>query len=354
MRHIRLAALISLCPAGLAAQSTQQYIDRAVAMYEALQVEAARPLLLNIISPNYLQTVTPEQKVTALKYLGASYALLDNQDSATVFFVAALDFDPFTDLDPSKFSAAELVPFNLAKRRIFKAGIRPITPRVIDPRVEASAYTFQIVTTHRAQLLVELVHQGDTTRKETLFQGESDGVREFRWNGVLSTGQLADSTVYLLRASATSRLAGSSSNSPMSVERQFFKVEQSFAPLEDTLSTLVPGVDLLTEKYSARAPWLDLAKGAWVAATAIALPMFALNSDIRWGVHSAAAAALALGGASASFYYRYQKREILLNVLENQRRRQQRLLFNGGVKARNDARLEARKLIITPAAGIGR
>jgi hypothetical protein len=353
MRHLRFAALLSLCPVVLGAQSTQQYIDRAVAMYEALQVEAARPLLLNIISPNYLQTVTPEQKVTALKYLGASYALLDNQDSATVFFVAALDFDPFTDLDPSKFSAAELVPFNMAKRRIFKTGIRPITPRVIDPRAEASAYTFQVVTTHRAQLVVELVHQGDTSRKETLFQGESDGVREFRWRGVMSTGQLADSTVYLLRASATSRLAGSSSNSPVSVERQFFKVEHSFAPLEDTLPTLADE-DLLTEKYSARAPWFDLAKGGWVAATAIALPMFALNRDIKWNAHSAAAAALALGGAGASFYYRYQKREILANVLENQRRRQQRLLFNAGVKARNDGRLEARKLVITPAAGIGR
>jgi hypothetical protein len=324
MRHLRFAALLSLCPMVVGAQSTQQYIDRAVAMYEALQVEAARPLLLNIISPNYLQTVTPEQKVTAFKYLGASYALLDNQDSATVFFVAALDFDPFTDLDPSKFSAAELVPF-----------------------------TFQVVTTHRAQLVVELVHQGDSSRKETLFQGESDGVREFRWRGVMSTGQLADSTVYLLRASATSRLAGSSSSSPVSVERQFFKVEHSFAPLEDTLPTLADE-DLLTEKYSARAPWFDLAKGGWVAATAIALPMFALNRDIKWSAHSAAAAALALGGAGASFYYRYQKREILANVLENQRRRQQRLLFNAGVKARNDGRLEARKLVITPAAGIGR
>jgi hypothetical protein len=351
MRSLRLAALLALAPAIAGAQSTQQYIDRAVAMYEALQVEAARPLLLNIISPNYLQTVTPEQKVTALKYLGASYALLDNQDSATVFFVAALDFDPFTDLDPAKFSAAELVPFNQAKRRIFKAGIRPIAPKVIDPKVDRTAYSFQLVTTHRAQLIVELVHQGDTTRKETLFQGESDGVREIRWNGVMSNGQLADSAVYMLRASASSRLAGSSSSAPLTVERQFLKVEHSYAPLEDSLPALVPGVDLLTEQYSARAPWFDLAKGAWVATAAVGLPVLAFNRDIKWGAHSIAAAALALGGAGASFYYRYQKRVIPANLQENQRRRQQRLLFNAGVKARNDARLDARKLIITPGVG---
>jgi hypothetical protein len=354
MRHLRLAALLALTPAAAGAQSTQQYLDRAVAMYEALQVESARPILLNIISPNYLQTVNPEQRVTALKYLGASYALLDNQDSATVFFVAALDFDPFTDLDPSKFSAAELVPFNQAKRRIFKAGIRPIAPKVIDPRTEATAYQFQLVTTHRANLLVELVHLGDTARKEVLFQGESDGVREIRWSGVMSNGQLADSTVYMLRATAASRLAGSSSNAPVTVERQFLKVEHSFAPLEDTLPSLVPGEDLLVEKYSSRAPWLDLVKGAWVATAAVAVPLVAFNGDIRWGPHSATAAALALGSAGASFYYRFQKREILANVQENTRRRQQRLLFNAGVKARNDTRLEARKLVVTPAAGVGR
>lgn len=353
MRLVRIAAALAMWPALAGAQTTQQYIERAIAMYEALQVEAARPILLNIVSPAYLQTVTPEQRVTALKYLGASYALLDHQDSATVFFVGALDFDPFTDLDPSKFSAAELVPFNLAKRRIFKAGIRPIVPRVIDPRVESSAYSFQLVTTHRANLLVELVHQGDTTRKETLFQGESDGVRDIRWNGVMSNGQFADSTVYMLRATATSRLT-SSSNAPVTVERQFLKVEHAYEPLEDTLPALVPGVDLLTERYSAQAPWLDLAKGAWVAAAAIALPIAAFNSDVKWGAHAIGAAGLAIGGASASFYYRYQKREIAANVLENNRRRQQRLLFNTGVRSRNDVRLEARKLVITPAAGVSR
>lgn len=348
-----LVLLLSAPPAVAGAQSTQQYIDRAVAMYEALQVEAARPLLLNIISPNYLQTVTPEQKVTALKYLGASYALLDYQDSAATFFVAALDFDPFTDLDASKFSAAELVPFNQAKRRIFKVGIRPITPMVIDPKAE-TGYTFQLVTTHRSLLTVELIHQGDPSKVETLFQGESDGVRDIRWNGVMSNGQLADSTIYMLRATASSRLAGSSSASNATVERQFFKVEHSFAPLEDPLPELVPGVHLLQEKYSASGPWFDLVKGGGVALTAIALPLIAFNGDVKWGVHAIAASVLGLGTAIGSFAYRHKMREIPENVQENERRQQQRLLFNAGVKARNDARLDARKLIITPAAGIGR
>jgi hypothetical protein len=353
-RRLVLTLALTTSPAFAGAQSTQQYIDRAVAMYEALQVEAARPLLLNIISPNYLQTVTPEQKVTALKYLGASYALLDNQDSATAFFVAALDFDPFTDLDASKFSAAELVPFNMAKRRIFKLGIRPIAPLVIDPKAETGFYTFQLVTTHRALLTVELIHQGDPSRVETLFQGESDGVRDIRWNGVMSNGQLADSSVYLLRATASSRLAGTSSASMATVERQFFKVEHSFAPLEDALPELVSGVHLLPEQYPARGPWFDLVKGGSMAMAAVALPLIAFNGDVRWGVHAAAASALGVGAAIASFSYRHKKREIPENVQENERRKQQRLLFNAGVKARNDARLEARKLIITPAAGVGR
>src|SRR5437868_3902431 len=155
----RLAALLALllvlflagAPA-VAQEVTQQKLDRAVQLYADLNVEAARPILLEILSPTYQQKFTTEQKVTALKYLGASYAVLDKPDSSITFFLAALDYDPFTDLDPSKFTATELAAFNQAKARIFKVAIKPVAARVVDPNADSTAYPFRFITTHSGHL----------------------------------------------------------------------------------------------------------------------------------------------------------------------------------------------------------
>ena len=115
---LRAALLCLLLPTLAVAQaSTEEQLKRAVDMYNGFNIEGARPILLNIISPNNLLSVSPEQKVKALKYLGASYAVLDRPDSAVYFFTAALDYDPFTDLDPQEFSAAELAAFSRAKEQ---------------------------------------------------------------------------------------------------------------------------------------------------------------------------------------------------------------------------------------------
>src|SRR5687768_17010323 len=106
VRQLALAGLLLAFPGQSRAQSTTQQIDSAVALYELFQVEAARPILQKIISPGYLQQVTSAEKARALKYLGASYAVLPSQDSAITYFMGALDFDPFTDLDATKFAGA--------------------------------------------------------------------------------------------------------------------------------------------------------------------------------------------------------------------------------------------------------
>src|SRR5688572_27250283 len=109
MKRLALATLLLAAPALSRAQSsTQDQIDRAIALYEAFNVEQARPLLLAVVSPTWVQQVSSAQKAVALKYLGASYAVLASPDTAVNYFMGALDFDPFTDLDPAKFAASEL------------------------------------------------------------------------------------------------------------------------------------------------------------------------------------------------------------------------------------------------------
>ena len=347
------AGFTALSATGAGAQvggTTGQQIERAKQFYQAFNVEAAQPILLNIVSPGYLQPVSASERVETYKYLGASYALQGKVDSAQTFFIAALDFDPFTDLDPREFSATELGPFNDAKAAIFKVGLRPILDRVIDPGSDSTAYNFRIITTQRAVLNVELVRQDNSQVSATLYSGESQGPRTIPWRGVLSSGEFADSTTYIVRARA--QTVGPNAGQEITTQH-LLRVEHSFAPLEDTLPTFQVGAELLQEEYPARAPWFDLVKAAAMAGTAVALPYFALTDDLtNRATHSFVAGGLGALAGGISFTFRRQNRSIPDNVRENERRRQQRNTFNAGVRQRNAERLQQRKLIVTAIAGI--
>lgn len=350
MRRLTLAAVATLLavPASRVAaqQSTHDQITRAIAMYNAFNIEGARPILLNIISPSYLLQVKPEERVTALKYLGASYAILDKPDSAITFFAAALDFDPFTDLDPREFSASELGAFSEAKRRIFKVALRPITARIID-----TTYRFHLISTQRANLTVRLVDLRDTTRQEVLFQAENNGSREIPWRGLMRSGRRADSATYEIRVEARS-VSGAGAGG-LTIDRQLFRIEHVFEPLEDTLRAFAPN-ELLIEEYEPLSPWWDMIKGATLATAAVALPLVALNRDVKWTAHAVTASTIGAATAGIAFSYRRKNRKIPANVAENERRRQQRTDYNARVRARNETRLAATIVLICPPAGCPR
>jgi hypothetical protein len=346
IRRAAVALLLSTPVALSAQQSTAQELRRAIQYYNSFNIEGARPILEAILSPSYLRSVTPDQRVTALKYLGASYAVLDRPERAVEYFSAALDFDPFTSLDPREFSATEQAAFNQAKRQIFKVAIRPVTARIID-----SAYMFRLVTTHRANLTVTLVDTRDPSRQEVLFQAENDGLREIPWNGLLRNGDRADSAIYELRAEGRSMLTGGAGIA--TVDRQLFRIEHAYAPLEDTLPSFAPN-ELLIEEYQESATWLDLVKGGFVAAAAVGIPLFALNNDVPWKSHAGIAATVGAATGGIAFQYRRTHRKIPANVAENERRRAQRNAFNAQVQARNAARVAQTILMICPATGCPR
>ena len=346
IRRLVTILLLAAPAAAGAQQSTGDQLKRAIEMYNGFNIEGARPILLNIISPNYLLSVTPAQKVTAYKYLGASYAVLDKPDSAITFFTAALDFDPFTSLDPREFSAAEQAAFNQAKRGIFKVAIRPIVPAVMD-----STYAFRLITTHRANLTVTLTDTRDSSRREILYQAENDGLREIPWRGLLRSGERADSVLYELRVEGRSLLGASEGG--VTIDRQLFRIEHVFAPLEDTLRAFAPA-ELLIEEYQASSPWFDLVKGSALAAAAIAIPVLALNRDVPWQGHAAVTAGAAAAAGGIAFQFRRKNRKIPANVAENERRRAQRNEFNAQVRSRNDARIAATILLICPSTGCPR
>lgn len=351
--RLALVALFATAPT-IAGAQTQDILDRGIKAYEAFAVEQARPLFQQIVSPSYLNQVTPEQRVLAYKYLGASYAVLANTDSAKLYFIAALDFDPFTDLDPTKFSESELGPFTVAKAAIFRVGVKPILSQVVDPSASDTYYRFQMVTTHRSDMTVLLVKQAADSLKETLFQGQNDGQRDYRWNGLLqSVGRVADSATYQLRVTASSALLTTAGARQQETQTQYFRVEQSFAPLEDTLPTL-PDSMLLPSKIPGSAPWIDLIKGFAVGVLAYGIPVALLTEDVKWQLHASVGAAAGILSGVGSLLYRRHDPSIPENVAENARRQSQRQRFNDGVRTRNTAKLAVRKLVITPLAGAAR
>lgn len=352
MPSLRFAIICALAPVmGASAQGrTKELLDRGIALYGAFNVEQAQPLFQQIISPSNPTPPNAEERVKAYKYLGASYALLGKGDSAVIYFGAALEFDPFTDLEQEIFSAAELGPFATAKRTVFRVGIRPIYSALVDPKLDSTQYRFDIVATHRARVIVDLVRQPDTTLKENLFTGDFEGLKQVRWDGFMkSVGRIADSANYVLRVNATSLLPRTPSQGPAlpATETQFLKVEHWYEPLEDTLPTL-PDSMLLVETIPVAAPWFDLAKGVLFGAGAYGVAAIALNTDIKWQLHAILAVAVSAGSGVASWLYRSKNRSIPAAVAENVRRQQQRKDFNDGVVARNNARTALTKLIITP------
>lgn len=350
MNRIRFAALLLLAlPVAGVAQSTAENLKKAQDLYATFQVEPARAILQQLVSSGYLLSITPEQKAVAEKYLGATYVDLGKPDSALTFFEAAIDFDPFTDLDPNIFSPADLGVFNTAKTKLFKVGIAPVDTTLIDPGSNTGA-RFRFITTQRAQLTVQLIGPRDTTE---LYSGSNDGLRDVTWLGVVrsGTGQAADTT-YDLRATG---LVSATGAQPVT-DKVTLRIERVIEPLEDTLPPLS---DTLPDKYESGKIALDLVKGIFVGAGAVGMPLLMLNGTSKdlgsnFSMHLAVGAALGFVSGVTSFYWRTTHRDIAANVAENQRRNALRRQFNDAVVQRNNDKRSRMKFIVTPLTGVGR
>lgn len=336
---------VGAAPALAAQGSTAELLGQAHQFYERLEVERALPLLRQIVSPNWPFEVTPDQRVDAYKYLGACLALAGKRDSAVLYFRAAIERDPFTDLDPSLFTPAQLATFDEARRHTLAVAVRPIQAARVDPRTTRVSFT--VVATHAALVDVKLSAIGAGSPL-VLFQGTMDGVREIAWDGLLANRRLAPPGRYTLAVAGRSRVTGAADSA-----RVYFDLRHEIAQLEDTLPDLDPRV-LLPERISAEAARRDVAAGLGVAAAAL-LIAGAANADLggseRGGADVVAATA-AVTGVVAFLAHRRQG-AIPQNVTANARHRAQRDSTNVAIRGRNADRIAATALLVSPAAGEG-
>ena len=341
-----LLALAALAPAAPAQGSTEETLQRATRLYEDVQVERALTLLRQVISPSSPFEVSREQRVQAYKYLGASLAVLGQRDSALVYFRAALERDPFVDLDPQRFTEQERTVFGQARRLTFGVAARPIARTTFDPTVQQAVLPF--ITTHEATVRVE-VRPAGASSGVAIFEGSNDGVRETSWNGVLAGGRLAPPGRYELLLLATSRLT-----QRVDSTRLYFELAHDFPPLEDPLPPL-PASELLPERYPRSAGVKDFGRGLGVGVASLLVPVVA-GSRLGDGgrAMALATAGAATGAGLVALVYRNGHRAIPANIAENERRRAARAVRNAEIAARNAARLAQTKLIIAPSAGTGR
>ena len=343
--RILLAVLALLGPSSARAQSnTAETLESAVKLYEELQVERALVMLRQVISPNSPFEVSRTQRVEAYKYLGASLAILGMRDSALVYFRAALERDPFVDLDESAFTPTERGVFAEARRANLSVGLKPVQPARIDP---AEKFSFPMVTTHAADVRVTLRAVGDTASR-VLLQRQVDGPAEVRWDGLRADGRLVAGR-YELAVAGRSLTTGSMDSTAVFVDLRLERPE-----LEDTLPALGPA-DLLPERTGRSTAGMDILRGSGLAAIALLMPRVIGRGGFGTGgsglfVGTIAAAATGVGIAASLERQRHP--EILANVLENRRRRSEHAARNAEIVRRNAERIALTKLVITPATGL--
>jgi len=336
-----VAVAISSPPRRVAAQgSTAESLAQATKLYEGLQVERALVLLRQVISPSSPFEVSHEQRVQAYVYLGASLAILGMRDSSIAYFRAALERDPFTDLDPSRFTERERSAFGEARRRTLAAGARPLLPRRIDPRTDAIPMV--IVSTHDAAVRAEVVAAGDTSGI-AVFDRESEGVREISWNARLADGQIAPAGRYWLvvRARDNTGLTDSASVA--------FELAHELPALEDSLPALGES-ELLAERWPRSSAYRQLGKGVAFAAAGLAISALGnakLEGDGRPLARGIAIAGIAAGAVGA--WDRWLHPVNHAAVAQNQRRRDALTARNAEIASRNAARLAQLRIIVIPS-----
>ena len=341
---IAAAALtMSASPRAMQAQgSTDEALSQGIRLYESLEVERALVLLRRVISPSSPFEVSREQRVTAYKYLGAALAILGQSDSSIVYFRAALERDPFLDLDPDRFTQQEQVALAEARKRSFATALRPLVASRWDPAREE--ITFSVVTTHQAALRVE-IQPADGSGAVSIHDREGDGVREVSWNGVLGT-RLAPPGLYEVRIIGRSLLTTRVDSTSLA-----FTIRHDFPALEDTLPELT-AQELLAERRPPSAGRTSLLKGLAVASATLILPRLAGNAGLREGGNSMSrmAATAAVGAGVAAFVITRRSPEIPANIAANNAQRSARAAVNAAIVRRNQERLALTKLMLVPGA----
>lgn len=348
MRLVRVMVAIATLGAlagPLAAQRAPgEVLSRGVILYEELQLERAVTLLREVMSPSNAAATMPE-RVQAMKYLGAAYALLGQRDSAITFFQRMLERDPFTDLDPAVFTSQERQLFAVARQRTFVVGVRILSDTGFVPG--KGGVSLRFVTTQRARVQA-VVRRAAESEPIAEFRWTAEGASESPWDGLDSKGARLLPGRYQLDVTATATTDSASDTVAMR-----FDVAYDHEALEDSAD--FDPRSLLPERRPPSVARSQLAVGLAVATFAIAMPSVIGHGELGGTrKHAVVMASVTASGGIATFLFLRRGSGLPANVLENARRREEHVRRNREIRERNAARLATARMIITAASAESR
>jgi hypothetical protein len=335
-------SLMVFAPALGAQRSPAEQLNRAIVLYEELQLERAVVLFRDVVSPSNAE-VTGGDRVRAMKYLGAAFALLGRRDSAIAHFRGAIERDPFTDLEPALFTATERALFAEARRAVFAVGARVQADSGFVPGQGRIALRF--VTTRHARVEAVVKRAGES-EPLVAFRWSADGASDSPWEGLDQRGERLPAGRYHLEVRATSTSDASSDTVALR-----FDLAYDHELLEDTLASL-DSASLLPERHPPSVARKYLATGLAAAAFAVAVPAIIGNGELG-GTHKHASvvAGVSVSGGILGYVLLRRGSAIPSNILENARRREERVRHNIEIRQRNEARLATARMIIAPVSG---
>lgn len=341
-RRTCLLLALGLLHARRGVAQTADSLAAARQLYNDLSIERAVPLLRAVVSPSWPFPVSTAERAAAYELLGASFALLNAPDSAIAAFRKAIDADPFSDLDPQRFTPSQIRLFRDAQDSVLTVAIRPVDSVRIDPRVDH--VVLQVLTTHTATLLVSLRTPGGESIP--LFDGQNRGLRPVEWDALLPDGSFAPPGRYELVARGTSRIVSRSDSA-----RIFFDLARDGPALDDTLPSL-GAADLVPSRYGGAGVRHDVLHGLAVAAGAFAVATLLPNTQVDGG-HGRAliVTGAVLAATGATVVARRRHPDLGAAVAENARRQAARAAQNDRIRRSNAEKLNRTRLVITPAAG---
>jgi len=346
MRRVALAvAAVMMFGAPLVAQRpAADDLRQARALYDRLELERAGRMLKALVLPARDPAPSPAELVDAYKLLGATLVLMGQVDSGVVAFKAALERDPFVDLEPEEYTPAQVGAFAQARRQVFAIAARAPAAMRVDPRTERLRFAF--ATTHDAGIRAEL-RLGDST--VTVFEQVSAGFSEIVWNGLTATGRLAPPGRYELRIYGASRVLEQTG-----LVSSYFDLRHETEAFEDTLPPIAPA-QLLPERTPATSGLRELGKGAAVAGGVMliggALSQSELGND---NARPAIVAAAGLVAGVVAYVASHKRRDIPENIAANRNRLEAVRVANDSIRAHNEAKVARTILVVSPAAGVGR
>ena len=321
-----------------------EVLSRGVILYEELQLERAVTLFREVMSPSNTAATTTE-RIQAMKYLGATFALLGQRDSAVAYFRRMLERDPFMDLDPAVFTAQERQLFAVARQRTFVVGVRTLSDTAFTPGQGRVALRF--VTTQRARVQATVRRPGDV-QPVAGFRWTADGVSESPWDGLDQSGARVAPGRYQLDVIASATTDSVSDTLSLRLD-----ISYDHEALEDSID--FDPASLLPERRPPSIARSHLAAGLAIAGFAVAMPSVIGHGELHGTrKHAFVMASVTASGGIATFLFVRRGSGIPANVLENARRREEHLRRNREIRQRNDARIAAARMIITLPSGESR